>query len=70
MMLPVPARRIPQPSLLRSHPSTEERIARLRAIQGREMLPQLSITEEPMVSLIGVGPIAMRPRYRWTGVWF
>ena len=34
------------------------------------MLPQLSIAEEPMVSLIGLGPIAMRPRYRWTGVWF
>ncbi|MBX9591910.1 MAG: M48 family metalloprotease [Hyphomonadaceae bacterium] len=70
MTLPIPGRRIPQPSLLRSHPSTEERIARLRALQDRPMLPQLSITEEPMVSLVGLGPIAMRPRYRWTGVWF
>src|SRR5262245_32101915 len=26
--------------------------------------------EEPMLSLVGVGPVAMRPRYRWTGVWF
>lgn len=70
MMLPVPGRRIPQPSLLRSHPLTAERVARLRALQDRSMLPQLSIAEEPMVSLIGLGPIAMRPRYRWTGVWF
>lgn len=70
MMLPVPGRRIPQPSLLRSHPLTAERVARLRALQDRSALPQLSIAEEPMVSLIGLGPIAMRPRYRWTGVWF
>jgi heat shock protein HtpX len=72
MMLPVPGRRIPQPSLLRTHPTTEERVARLRALQGqgRPMLPQLAIAEEPMVSLVGLGPIAMRPRYRWTGVWF
>jgi len=70
MMLPVPARRIPQPSLLRSHPSTEERIARLRALQGRPMLPQIPISEEPLASLAGLGPMAMRPRFRWTGVWF
>jgi heat shock protein HtpX len=70
MMLPVPGRRIPTPSLLRSHPLTQERVTRLRALQDAPMLPQLSIAEEPMVSLIGLGPIAMRPRYRWTGVWF
>lgn len=70
MRLPVPGRRIPAPSLLRSHPRTEDRVKRLRALGDRPMLPQLSIAEEPMVSLIGVGPVAMRPRYRWTGVWF
>jgi heat shock protein HtpX len=70
MMLPVPGRRIPQPSLLRSHPLTQERVARLRSLYDRPMLPQMTIAEEPMVSLIGLGPIAMRPRYRWTGVWF
>ena len=70
MTLPVPGRRIPQPSLLRSHPLTAERVARLRALHGRPMLPQIPIVEEPMVSLVGLGPIAMRPRYRWTGAWF
>ena len=70
MMLPVPGRRIPQPSLLRSHPLTQERVARLRSLHDRPMLPQLALAEEPMVSLVGLGPIAMRPRYRWTGVWF
>src|SRR5512145_1435512 len=70
MRLPVPGRRIPQPSLLRSHPKTEDRIARLRDLAERPMLPHLALAEEPMLSLIGLGPAAMRPRYRWTGVWF
>ena len=70
MRLPVPGRRIPQPSLLRSHPRTEDRVARLRALSERPMLPHLAVAEEPMVSLVGLGPVAMRPRYRWTGVWF
>jgi heat shock protein HtpX len=70
MRLPVPGRRIPQPSLLRSHPRTEDRVARLKALHDRPMLPQLAIAHEPMESLVGAGPAAMRPRYRWTGVWF
>jgi heat shock protein HtpX len=70
MRLPVPGRRIPQPSLLRSHPKTEDRVARLRELADRPMLPHLSLADEPMVSLVGMGPAAMRPRYRWTGVWF
>ena len=70
MMLPVPGRRIPQPSLLRTHPSTEERVARLRALEARPLLPQLAVADEPMVLPAGMGLLAMRPRYRWTGVWY
>lgn len=70
LAFPVPARRTPQPSLLRSHPLTEERVSRLRNLVPQERMPQLGIVEEPMVSLIGCGPIEMRPRYRWPGVWF
>ena len=70
MRMPVPGRRIPQPSLLRSHPKTEDRIARLKALGDRPMLPHLTATEEPMSPLAATGPAAMRPRYRWTGVWF
>jgi heat shock protein HtpX len=70
MTLPVPGRRIPQPSLLRSHPPTADRIARLRALQGRPMLPNIPVAEEPVVTMLGLGPGAMRPRYRWTGVWY
>jgi heat shock protein HtpX len=70
LMFPVPTRRIPQPSLLRSHPPTEQRIARLLALESRELAPPIEVVEEPMVSLVGVGPSSMRPRYRFPGVWF
>jgi heat shock protein HtpX len=69
MRLPVPGRRIPQPSLLRSHPRTEDRVARLKALGDRPLLPHLTVTGEAMAPLTA-GPAAMRPRYRWTGVWF
>jgi heat shock protein HtpX len=69
-MFPVPMRRIPQPSVLRSHPATEDRIARLLALEGRPHPAPIQVVEEPMFSLVGVGPIEMAPRYRWPGVWF
>jgi heat shock protein HtpX len=71
LMFPVPARRVPQPSLLRSHPTSDERVSRLLALSGRRtLLDPIVIVEEPMVSLVGFGPIEMRPRYRWPGLWF
>jgi heat shock protein HtpX len=70
LSLPVPARRVAQPSLLRSHPQAEERIARLLAHDSKERMEPLVIKELPMISLLGVGPIEMRPRYRWPGLWF
>jgi heat shock protein HtpX len=70
MMLPVPGRRIPQPSLLRSHPLTAERVARLRALENRPLLPQISVAHEPAHVEINSATMAMRPRYRWTDTWF
>jgi heat shock protein HtpX len=70
MMLPVPGRRIPQPSLLRSHPLTAERVARLRALENRPLLPQISVAQEPAQVETNSATTAMRPRYRWTGTWF
>ncbi len=66
---PVPARKVPQLSMLRCPPPDEARIARLRALDVPPM-PPLDIEEGPRISLVGVGPIEMRPRYRWPGVWF
>jgi heat shock protein HtpX len=74
LMFPVPARRVPQPSLLRSHPDTEDRIERLleRADSADTAARHdpLVIIEQPMMTLVGYGPGDMRPRYRWPGLWF
>jgi heat shock protein HtpX len=70
LMMPVPARRIPVPSVLRSHPDTDERIARLLELQKQPHMPHIEVHEAPMVTMVGWGPIEMRPRYRFPGVWF
>ncbi len=70
LIYPVPARRIPQPSLLRTHPPTEERVARLQELSGHLSQPPIAVVEEPMISMLGYGPIAMRPRYRFPGLWY
>lgn len=68
LMLPVPGRKVAQPSLLRSHPPSEERIRRLMAIDATETPEPLDIVEQPMV--VGLGAISLRPRHHWTGVWY
>jgi heat shock protein HtpX len=70
MMLPVPGRRIPAPSVLRTHPATEERIRRLRTLERAQLPPAIELPEEPLVSLAGLGPGELRPRLRFPGVWF
>ena len=70
LMLPVPGRRIPYPSLLRSHPTTDERVERLVALSGQPMLPPIVVSEQPLITLAGFGPGEMRPRYRFPGFWF
>lgn len=70
LMFPVPARRVPQPSLLRTHPTTEERVARLRALERPSQVSPITVAEEPMVSLVGFSPAEMRPRYRLMGLWY
>lgn len=70
LMLPVPGRRVPQPSMLRSHPTTEERVARLRELAPHIHTKPLVVVERPIMSLVGFGPISMRPRYRFPGMWY
>lgn len=70
LTLPVPGRRVPQPSVLRSHPTTEDRIARLKQMAAPTTLPPILIRDEPFVSMVTAGLIEMRPRYRFPGIWF
>lgn len=70
LMYPVPTRRTPQPSILRSHPTTADRIRRLAALDNRELNAPINVPEGPSVSLIGVGPATLQPRYRFPGLWY
>lgn len=66
----LPGRRMPEPSLLRTHPPTEERVERLLSLLGEAETP--GWPEDPigrrLPSVLGLG--AGRPRYRVTGYWY
>lgn len=70
LMLPMPSRRIPNPSVLRTHPETEDRIRRLLELGSVPTTDRLSIVEAPMISMAGRGPGDLAPRWRWPGVWY
>ena len=70
LMFPVPGRHIPSPSVLRTHPDTEDRINRLLSLDIRTQHPPITVVEEPMITMIGAGPSTLRPRHRWPGIWY
>lgn len=69
-IMPVPARRIPVPSVLRTHPETSDRVARLLALGGITGEPAITVRDAPMVSMVGLGPRQLEPRYRFPGLWY
>jgi heat shock protein HtpX len=62
--LVLPGSRLPQPSLLRTHPKTEDRIARLMALQGEtgEQIVIRHAEAKPQTSMV---PQVRDPRIRW-----
>ncbi len=64
----MPGRRIPLPSVLRTHPQTPERIARLMALRKSETAPNLF--RNPWGHVAGIAPFPQQPRYHWNGFWF
>ncbi len=70
LMPAVAARRVPQPSLLRTHPPADARIARILDAARAPVTDPLVIVERPMLSLVGMGPATLRPRLRWPGLWY
>lgn len=70
VMLPAPGRRVAIPSILRSHPATEERVRRLVEISARPVMEPMVFSDRPLISLVGFGPVGLRPRIRFPGVWF
>lgn len=70
LMFPMPGRRVPQPSLLRSHPRTEDRIARLRELEARPKPPPIVLEDEPVIAASPWGNVGIAPRLRWPGIWY
>ncbi len=64
----MPGRRIPLPSVLRTHPQTSERIARLMALKKPDT--ESLLFRNPWGHAAGIAPFPSQPRYHWTGVWF
>ncbi len=66
-MFPFPVRRIPHPSVLRSHPETEVRVRRLLELAEHRHLHSIKIAT-PLFSMVGVGPASLSPPNRWPGI--
>ncbi len=64
-----PGRRLPEPSLLRTHPPTEERVRRLLALAPRRE-PAVAFAAEPAVVPVRVPRVVRRPRRHWGGAWY
>jgi heat shock protein HtpX len=65
----MPGYRLPEPSLLRSHPPTEQRIARLRELEGRASAPAPILDDA--VPWSGERTwLARRPRGHVLGFWY
>ncbi len=66
----LPGRRVPEPSLLRTHPETADRIARLMALKQRLGTPPAALPFEGSLQLHGVhGPVRRRPGWHLSGLW-
>lgn len=70
LLFPMPGRRVPQPSLLRSHPRTEDRIARLRELAPRPKPLPILVEDEPSPAISPWQTAVRAPRVRWPGIWY
>jgi len=64
----LPGRRIPDPSLFRSHPTTAERVERLLSLYPDERRP-FGPSGRPVLAA-DLRPVAGRPRWRYNGLWY
>ncbi len=68
----LPGQGVPEPSWLRTHPATEERIARLKEL-AREMRPAASLALDSQADADwrwGGQPLAQPRRRWWSGLWY
>ena len=65
----LPGRRVPDPSLLRTHPDTKERIERLLELEPRA--ERTTPLPASVLTATGLGPTGVRgPRWRVPGMWW
>jgi heat shock protein HtpX len=65
----LPGRRIPDPSLFRSHPMTAERVERLLSLYPEERRASFGSSEGPVLAS-DFEPVTRRPRWRYNGLWY
>ncbi len=67
----LPGSRLPEPSLLRTHPKTEDRIARLMALRRDRSEPAIVMSDRPLPGPSLIPPIRS-PRIHWhrMGIWY
>lgn len=63
-----PGRRIPDPSILRTHPATRERVRRLRELQSEPLLPFRPSDQRLLIDLLRTE--RRRPRWHFPGTWY
>jgi heat shock protein HtpX len=69
----LPGRRLPEPSLLRTHPETEERIARLMALKPQfsgSAYPQMPMVRGPDIDALFGAQVRRSPRWHVSGLWY
>lgn len=70
----LPGRRSPDPSVLRSHPPTEERVRRLMELRAAPAAPRLPLPDTPTrptpIPPSGFHGAPHRPRWRRSGLWY
>ncbi|WP_031434159.1 zinc metalloprotease HtpX [Methylomarinum vadi] len=66
-----PGRKVPEPSLLRTHPPTEERVRRIMELKIPEnILPlHLLLDSESLAKLLNLRQVMRRPRWHINGLW-
>ncbi|MCB0062441.1 MAG: M48 family metalloprotease [Caldilineaceae bacterium] len=68
--IPLPERGIPAPSIFRTHPHTEEHIARLQELSTQEYQPVLSPVETPFTLPGRLPRITRQPGWRMMSLWY
>ena len=70
----LPGRRVPDPSLLRTHPPTEERVRRLMELREGEQLPRtlgdIFYVEPRSTTGFLTDRLPLRPRWHISGLWY